>query len=307
MVKNKAPLASMLVAFYNQVDFVSDTVKGALGQTYSNLEIIFSDDCSTDGTFQAIQDAVKDYKGPHRVILNRNEPNMGLVPHVNKELFELSHGELIFLNGGDDISLPKRVELGVNYFLKHDEVSAVTFSRITIDKKGNEVWREKKDGDVIQSVDDKAYLFSSGFMTRGVGLSFRRSLLNVFGPLSNDCQTEDSTLRFRAMLVGKTLKSGEYGLKYRMHDNNMSRNIFKLKTSPIAEQYRQDLIIAQNIIGPKLYDVLETKIEFYKSYREIDNIIYDASFFMKMIWKMRRVISLRNYRKAINLILNSHL
>ena len=302
MNNNYAPLASLLVAFYNQENFVADTVKGALSQTYSNLEIIFSDDCSTDGTFQAIKEAVKDYNGPHKIIINRNEPNMGLVPHVNKELFKLSHGEFLFLNGGDDISLPMRVEQGVKSFLQHDDVSAVTFSRITIDKYGNEIGREKVDEDIIQSIIDSEYITSSSFMTKGVGFSFRRNLLDVFGALSDECQTEDSTLRFRAMLVGKTLKSAEYGLKYRVHDTNISNNIFKLKTEPISRQNIDDLEKVKDTLDEKLYRALLKKVDCYVSIRNLDEKISKSNILMKIVYKIVQKVKLKKYQTVIKRI-----
>ena len=70
------PLATLFVVFYNQQDFVEDAVKGALSQTYENLEIIFSDDCSTDRTFDEIKKWTQEYAGSHKVIINRNEKNL---------------------------------------------------------------------------------------------------------------------------------------------------------------------------------------------------------------------------------------
>lgn len=288
MEGSKKPLASLVVCFYNQEEFVAETVKGALSQTYSNLEIVFSDDCSTDGTFQAIKDSVKDYKGSHKVVLNHNEKNLGLVPHVNKVLLELSHGEYIFLNGGDDVSLPQRVEKGVSYFLNNTDVSAVTFSRITINKHGSEIGRENVDKDEILSLEDKRYLKSRSFMSNGVALSFKRNLVEFFGPLSQDCPTEDSTLRFRALLMGKTLKSAEYGLKYRVHDRNMSRTIYKLKTEQIAQQYRRDLEKAKSGLSSELYAVINKKIEYYIKYRNIQAKGTDVCAICRLYFLLKR-------------------
>jgi glycosyltransferase involved in cell wall biosynthesis len=285
------------VAFYNQEVFVQETVMGALAQTYPNLEIILSDDCSTDNTFQAIKEAVKDYNGPHKIVINRNEPNMGLVPHVNRELFELSHGDFIFLNGGDDISLPNRIERGVDYFLHYEDVSAVTFSRITIDKCGNEIGRENVDGDIIQSINDSDYLLSSGFMTKGVGLSFRRSLLDLFGLLNNDSQTEDSTLRFRAMLAGKTLKSSEYGLKYRVHDSNMTQNIFKLKTQLIANQYMRDIKVARGWLDDNICNILEKKVSYYVKTRTYDELASKTNKLGRFYYELLKNLVVISYKK----------
>ncbi len=66
------PLVTFYVITYNQARFVREAVESALAQTYSPIEILLSDDCSTDGTFEIIQETVKGYSGPHTVILNRN-------------------------------------------------------------------------------------------------------------------------------------------------------------------------------------------------------------------------------------------
>lgn len=269
MAERQYPLATLVVLFYRHEQFVSDTVAGALSQTYPNLEIIFSDDNSPDNTFEALQRAVKDYKGPHRIILNRNEKNLGLVPHVNKALFELAHGDYLFLNGGDDISLPGRVYSGMEYFLSDSSIMAVTGSSITIDKNGREIGRSPAGEDSILKIDDREYLTSDSFMTGGVAFSFRRKVLDTFGKLNDDCQTEDSVLRFRSILLGPTLRSAHLFLKYRVHDNNLSNDILKFRTSNITSQYLADLAVLKDSISPSLYQSLMKKVEYYTGTRRI--------------------------------------
>ena len=69
--RNK-PLVTFIVISYNQEAFIRDGVEGAFSQTYSPLEIVLSDDCSRDRTFEIMQELAAAYRGPHRVILNRN-------------------------------------------------------------------------------------------------------------------------------------------------------------------------------------------------------------------------------------------
>ena len=301
---NKMPLATLCVFFYNQEDYVEDTIRGALSQTYTNLEIILSDDCSTDNTYSTIEKTIAGYKGPHTIVVNRNKKNMGLVPHVNKVLFELSHGDYIFINGGDDISMPKRIEHGIDCLLRHEDISAVTFSRITIDKCGNEIGREEVDGEIKQSIDDFDYISSANFMTKGVGLSFRRNLLGFFGPLHNDCQTEDSSLRFRAMRIGKTLKSAEYGLKYRVHDTNISRNIYKLKTEPISRQYIDDIEKVKDSLDEKLYRVLMKKVYYYVGVRTLDEKKSKTNYIMKVVYTIIQKVKMKKYREEVRRIIS---
>ena len=294
MEDNKYPLATLMILFYKQEKFVKDAVEGALSQTYSNLEIILSDDNSPDRTFEVIQECVKDYQGPHKIVLNKNEKNMGLVPHVNKLCFDVAKGDYIFLNGGDDISLPNRVQSGVEAFIKHPEVAAVTFSRIVINTDGEktgtvEVTQEYK------AIIDKEYLCKADFMAGASALSFRRSVLDVFGRLSPDCQTEDSVLRFRALLLGGILCLPEFGLKYRVHGNNISRNIFSLKSELIAKQYKKDLELQKNELSTSLYNMLNEKILFYVVYRNLESRASNASFFRRVLLRLKRNCLLFNY------------
>lgn len=267
MAHAEYPLATLVVLFYKQEKYVEDTVAGALSQTYPNLEIIFSDDNSPDGTFEAIKKAVDGYDGPHRIILNRNEKNMGLVPHVNKLLFELSHGDFIFLNGGDDVSLPERVSVQMEYFLSNPSVTAVTGSYITIDKDGNETGNVILSSDSLLRIDDRKYLESALFMTGGGSLSFRKTVLDRFGRLGDDCQTEDSVLRFRSILLGPVLRSSRMLLKYRIHGSNISQDIRNFNTRKIAAQYKADLTAMKDSISPELYRKLDKKIRHYTRIR----------------------------------------
>ncbi len=103
------PLASILLIAFNQQATVAQAIAGALAQTYSPLEIVASDDASSDRTFAAMEAALAGYAGPHRVRLNRNPRNLGIGAHLS-HLVSLSHGELLFVAAGDDVSLPQRCE-----------------------------------------------------------------------------------------------------------------------------------------------------------------------------------------------------
>jgi glycosyltransferase involved in cell wall biosynthesis len=113
------PLVSVLLIAFNQADVVADAVRGALQQTYSPLEILISDDCSTDDTSGEIQRAVGDYRGPHRIVTNRNERNEGISAHLSR-LARMSSGELLVVAAGDDVSLPDRCARLVDYWLSED-------------------------------------------------------------------------------------------------------------------------------------------------------------------------------------------
>jgi glycosyltransferase involved in cell wall biosynthesis len=110
------PLATIMLIAYNQEASIGEAIAGALAQTYSPLEIFVSDDASSDATHAAMLAAVAGYQGPHRVVVNRNETNLGIGAHLSL-LVERSCGELLFVAGGDDVSLPERCETTVAAWL----------------------------------------------------------------------------------------------------------------------------------------------------------------------------------------------
>ena len=102
------PLVTLFVLAYRQEGFVRAAIEGAFAQTWSPLEIILSDDASPDGTFRVMQEMAAAYSGPHRLVLNRNEKNLGLTAHVSR-VMALATGGFVVQNAGDDVSHPERV------------------------------------------------------------------------------------------------------------------------------------------------------------------------------------------------------
>src|SRR5215813_7917677 len=103
------PLLTFAIAALNQERFIREAVEAAFAQTYSPLEIILSDDCSEDRTFEIMCEMARDYRGPHRIVLNRNPVRRSIGGHINR-ILEVSKGELILAAAGDDVSLPHRAQ-----------------------------------------------------------------------------------------------------------------------------------------------------------------------------------------------------
>src|SRR6056297_3729012 len=91
------PLVTFAVIAYNQERYIREAIEGAFAQTYHPLEIILSDDCSSDRTYQIMKEMAAAYDGPHKVVLNRNEPNLGVVPHIDR-VMNLVRGDFIVVN-----------------------------------------------------------------------------------------------------------------------------------------------------------------------------------------------------------------
>lgn len=109
MVDDKLPPLITFVLFaYNQERYIRHAVEAALAQDYPNLEVIVSDDCSTDSTFSVMQELLSSYQGPHKIVVRQTRTNCGSLLHL-ASVVRIARGEFLVLAAGDDISKANRV------------------------------------------------------------------------------------------------------------------------------------------------------------------------------------------------------
>jgi glycosyltransferase involved in cell wall biosynthesis len=92
----QGPLVSICIPVYNGEKFIDETIKCCIDQTYRHLEIIISDNCSTDTTL----DRIRSYNDP-RIKIYSNETNIGLVANYLK-VFTYATGKYMAFLGADD-------------------------------------------------------------------------------------------------------------------------------------------------------------------------------------------------------------
>ena len=112
------PLVSILIPTYNSVDFVEDTVRSIMNQTYTNIEIVIVDDASTDGTMKILEKLSKEDK---RIKLSQNKKNLGITDNMNNGIHKCI-GKYIAILDGDDWAYPYRIEEQVKLMEKDEEV-----------------------------------------------------------------------------------------------------------------------------------------------------------------------------------------
>lgn len=241
------PRVTLALFAFNQQAVVRAAADGALAQKYDGpLEIILSDDASTDDTFAMIQGVARRYDGPHHVRLNRNVPNLGLSAHVNRVL-AMAQGEIIVMAAGDDISLPSRVHDTVAAFARHPGATAVSFCDIRIDTDGHEISsppvRTTENAVTLDMFLAAGPRAQSLLGLSGASRAFRRKVWDQFGDLQPDCPAEDTPLLRRALYLGSCIRCEWPGIRYRIHAGQMSTppNIAAMKAQALNAQYLVDL------------------------------------------------------------------
>lgn len=125
------PLVTFALFAYNQEKYIREAVEGAFSQTYQPLEIILSDDCSSDRTFEIMQEMAAAYEGAHTLRLRRSEINFGTAMHV-EAVARAACGDLLVVAAGDDISQQNRVAELVSAWLGAGRFRGVIHSAMAV-------------------------------------------------------------------------------------------------------------------------------------------------------------------------------
>src|SRR5689334_4902408 len=116
------PLVSIIITSYNRAHWIGRAIESALCQDYANLEIIISDNCSTDDSDQVI----RKYCDDPRIRYSRNSTNIGMLPNFEKAFFTLAKGEYITAVSSDDYLInPSFITKAIAIFNRYKDVSVV--------------------------------------------------------------------------------------------------------------------------------------------------------------------------------------
>ena len=210
------PLVSFCLKSYNGRRYLREALDGAFSQTYRPLEIVISDDASTDGSWEFIQEEVgrRDPGDGVSVLLNRNPANLGNLGSWER-LCELAHGELLVKADGDDVSLPERTERIVDAWLADGKrATVICHSGWQIGKNG-----EKKGR--IRNASVGAEL--------GAAMAFARCVYRNFGPSGLDPRLPDDAVYVRrALMLGPALEIPDRLIRYRL-GSGVSSNEWDLR------------------------------------------------------------------------------
>lgn len=264
------PLVTFALIAYNQEKYIREAVEGAFSQTYSPLEIILSDDCSSDRTFEIMEEMAREYRGPHLVKVRRGEKNLGVAQHFDV-LIRGACGKFFVAAAGDDISDPARTATCILLANRNKELGLI------------EVKCSNFSGDFVhgeQSPESREFISSrhrvftihdvlSGNVTgfTGAGRTYRRDAYVRFPPLIEGCPAEDTPALFRCLYGAAGAIIEQHLVSRRIHGSNLSslESLSRMNMQVMTAQYRHDLDKALEIdlIDGEKYAELGASIDRY--------------------------------------------
>lgn len=278
------PLVTFALFAYNQEKYIREAIEGALSQTYEPLEIILSDDCSTDATFEIMQELAENYHGAHAIVLNKMGENVGTIDHVLWAARK-ARGSLLIVAAGDDVSLPERTSVLVERWT-HTQATALYSGRFIIDESGRTLAVENP----IKLNPENDYLFADLSFPRlyggkvrnipGYSAAYEVSFLRSIPPCGVKALNEDALTTYIANAQGRSIESVDIPLlRYRFAETSISARRENTIKGIIKDEKRSANFARSSVrFYPYLFSIL----------REIHDKTGDISIFIDRLERLRR-------------------
>ncbi len=210
------PAVSVVIVTYNKADTIAAAVESVLRQTYSDFEVLVIDDGSTDAT----EERVKPFWGNRVQYVRKENGGTGSARNLG---IQLSQGEFVAFLDGDDLWLPRKLEVQMEEFQRKPQAEAVQCSVYCVDDQ-LEVFEER----ICRPEQDHLLNFLlfrnlPGFSSAVVA---RKELFDRIGGFGTDLVIlSDWDMACRIALTGTLRSVQDLLVLYRHYPGNQSRSV----------------------------------------------------------------------------------
>lgn len=211
----------ILLATYNGEKYLKEQIDSILNQTYANIRLIISDDCSKDKTVEIL----KNYKNKDsRIELHIQQQNLGVVKNI-EFLLNRVQSPYYMLADQDDYWMPKKVEKSLEA-LKTKEADLVFGDLEVVDENLNTISPSFNDYMLLTRKINKYidsykvnYLYNC---VTGCTILAKKETIEYILPLptTSNHLIHDHWIGIMVSLKGKLAYMPEKYIKYRQHGNN---------------------------------------------------------------------------------------
>lgn len=210
----------VLMATYNGEKYLKEQIDSILNQTYKNIQIIISDDCSTDST----REILKQYEQNEKIKIYYQEKNLGYIKNFEFLLRNVEN-DIYMLSDQDDVWKEQKIEKAVEK-LKNENLDLVFGDLEVVDENLNTLYDSfnkfmKLDRKIEKYIDSYKLQYLYNCIT-GCTIISRKKLIDKILPLPNNSKymVHDYWMGLMVALNGKIGYIKETYIKYRQHGNN---------------------------------------------------------------------------------------
>jgi len=283
-------LISIAMCTYNGEAYIKEQLDSILKQSYTNLEIIITDDKSSDKTIEIIKEYQRD---DERIKFYENEINLGFLKNFEKAI-SLCSGDYIALADQDDIWKLNKLETFIQAIQGH---SLVYSDAIIIDKESKEVGIElvRPKSNLCKGACNKAF-FLNNFVS-GNTMMFQKELVEHILPIPEKMSYHDIWIGYVASTYGEITYTQEAMTYYRKYEGQVTHqgdiipsNIFarleykknlRLKVAKIRAADCEAFLSLKILQDKDTIKILELLLEHYKN--------FDKIFFNYKLYKLLKL------------------
>lgn len=253
------PQISVLMGVYNCAATVEEAIQSIIDQTVTDWEFIICDDGSSDDTYEVVKALAE--KEP-RIVLIRNEHNMGLAPTLNHCL-RAARGTYTARMDGDDICSPDRFEKELAALEADPGCAVVSCAMLSFDENG--VYGQSN----YPEKPDKTDFFRMSPFCHA-GCMMRKAVLLELGGYNESSQVErfeDFDLWYRlykAGYYGRNLPEALYSMRddrnaFRRRKMKYRLNVTKLSLK-IYRDFKPGIRYFPGVVAPVIKGLLPEKL-----------------------------------------------
>ena len=279
-----------MLATYNGEKYLKEQLDSILNQTYKNIRIIISDDCSKDTT----PEILKEYqKKDDRIELHIQKNNLGVVKNIEFLLKEVK-SPYYMLADQDDYWLPEKAEKSLEK-LKEEKADLVFGDLEVVDKNLNTMYSSFNDYMLLTRKINKYinsykvnYLYNC---ITGCTVLAKKETIEKIIPLPTNSKRvlHDHWIGLMVALNGKLAYVPEKYIRYRQHGNN------EVGTEKISHGFKKLKQVRDWFIDVKL-GIFETYVKNNERFpEELQKLNNEAYKYFKMIEKKKN-FNFRNWK-----------
>lgn len=272
----------ILLATYNGEKYIKEQVESILNQTYENIQIIISDDCSTDNTRQVL----KEYENNEKIKIFYQEKNLGYVKNFEFLLKQVK-SNLYMLSDQDDVWKKEKVEKSVEK-IESEKLDLVFGDLEVVDENLNTLYKSyNRYMHLIHKIKkyqkDYRLQYLYNCMTGCTIISRKNWIDKVLPfPTNSKYMIHDYWLGFVIALNGKVGYIEEPYILYRQHEKNQVGSKKASKTASKLEKVRnisintrigtfETYVMHEEIFDEKLRKQNKKALEYFKMLKNKKN------------------------------------
>jgi hypothetical protein len=230
---SSSPELSVLMPVYNRAHLVGEAIRSVLAQKSCVLELLISDDQSTDSSLTAALSVVKSYSGPHSIRVMRTRQRLA-IEHLGALVATATHDFLVEAHD-DDVSLEHRMAhlLGCH----RRTGAALVTSLAVIIQRSRRTTESFPSGFAEGFVPLERFAGRNPAFLAGARYGLHRSVFESFPPLTVAALPfgHDIVHAARATLLGGVWLTPQHVLHYRRHIGGWSNRIRDWRSKEAAD------------------------------------------------------------------------